>query len=311
MTKKAKQEEQAVVATETVVVERTAEQQAQDIKDDDAAFAAGFDGAHGDAPAPEVPAKDVAEEQQPDPAAAAQDAPAAPASEDADAELPVLAGLKESEIKALLAKVGELTDYREKTEKTLQQIFGKFGDIQRQITAGGSVLSKREINAEALKQLNAEYPEIAGLLAGDLGTLLSATPSAGPQITQEQVDAHIKQSVTEQVTAAVDGVNEQMLSRFHKDWEDVAKSDDLKLWLGTQTPEYRGQFLESRKAAFISDGLDKFKAWREQSQGTRQNNQRRLEAAIPVRRGGGQPGPSALSDEAAFEQGYNKTRRSG
>ena len=222
--------------------------------------------------------------------------------------MPVLAGLKESEIKALLAKVGDLTEYREKTEKTLQQIFGKFGDIQRQITGSGQTLTKREINAEALKRMNAEYPELAGLLAEDLSGVLAGIPSAGPQTSQEQVDAHVDRAVSERVTKAVDELNEQMLSRFHRDWEDIAKSDDLKLWLGTQPQEYRGKFLESRNAAFISDGLDKFKAWREQGQGTRQKNQRRLEAAIPAK-GGSPVGSTAISDDAAFEQGFSRVRR--
>lgn len=313
MTTETQQDQQAdaAAATDTAVVERTQEQLAQDDKDDNAAFAAGFDGAHdGNSPALKVPAKDAAKTDEGQAADAVTDT--TPTADAAVVEEPVIAGLKESEIKALLGQVGELRDYRDKTEKTLQQIFGKFGDIQRQITAGsGAALTKREVNAEALKQLNAEYPEIAGLLAGDLGALLSATPSAGPGITQEQVDSHVNKVVAERVSAATDALNMDMLSRFHEDWQNYVPGGsgktDIDLWLSTQSADYRSKFLDSHSASFIANGLDKFKAWKQQSTGTRQTNTSRLERSIAPK-GGARPGQSTIPDDAQFEAGFKAVR---
>jgi hypothetical protein len=229
----------------------------------------------------------------------------------------VMFGMKESEIKAILAAATDLKEFRTNTERELQKVFGKFGDIQRQITAtsagAGQVLTKREINAQALKKLGAEYPEIAELLAGDLSEVLSSIPVASPtQLgqTQEQIDGRINTIVNARVTAVEEKINERMLTRFHKDWEDVAKSDDLKLWLSTQPEDYRNKFLGSNDAVIVADGLDKFKTWREQGHAHRQKNANRLENAIPAKSGGSAPGGStALSDEAAFQDGFNTAGR--
>lgn len=305
------QSAEAIAAAANAKAELTPEQQEKQAQEEDDAFAAGFDGAHGE---PLAVAKEPDKASATEGQAAANTASEADASAQAGAEDEQPLQLSGPELKALLAQVGELKEFREKTEKQFQQIYGKFGDVQRQVTAAaersGQVLTPRQINAESLKRMKAEYPDIAEQLAGDLGELLAGTSASAPGITQEQVKAQIDAEVSARVNTAVEAVNEQLLSRFHPDYEDIAKSDDLKVWLKLQAEGYRSKFLESKEATFVAAGLDKFKAWQQQSQGTRQTNKRRLESAIPAR-GGSPAGSAGLSDDAAFEQGFMNTRRGG
>lgn len=310
MSKKAKQEKDA--AAEGAV--QTAEQISQAEAEANAAFSAGFHEGETPVAEPAPKAKGEEQEQQEQPTqqqtqqqseTEQQEQAGASASEEAGDEPVMLAGMKESEIKALLAMIPELRDHRIRTDKELQKVFGKFGEIQRQISTGSQgAMTKREVNAEALTRLKAEYPEIATLLAGDLSEVLSSVPVAGQGgLNQEQVDTHVRSVVKEQVDAAVEALNERFLSRFHSDWEDIAKSDDLTLWLQTHPEEYRTQFLASRDAVFLATGLDKFKAWREQGQAQRQRNQNRLERAITPK-GGAPAGPATLNDQDAFRKGF-------
>lgn len=298
MTKQAEQTQQTEVVTNKEVQQPTAEEQAAAQEAAEASFSAGVNRVRG----VEAPKK---EEVEPEPAKAETTTTEAPAQADADPI--VLAGLTEPQLKATLAKVGELTDRNEKLEKQLRQVFGKFGDIQAQLTAANAGLSKREINAESFKRLKADYPELAESISADMAEVLAGTPASGPGITQSQVDEHVNKVVSERVAEAVAKVNEDMLTRFHSDWQAIAQSDDLQLWLGTQPVEYRNKFLGSTSATEISAGLDKFKSWREQSQATRQQSTRRLENAIaPTRRSA--PGAPPASDHAAFLRGVNRVR---
>lgn len=306
--------------------ELSAEQQAaakQD-QDDNAAFAEGFDGAESAVPvlkqtdaATDDPAKNAAASATAQ--GGDQSDKAAPANADANANAEQLDGLTDAEIRALHARVGELSEYEKKTEQKLQQIFGKFGDFQRQITAAsGAVLSKREIKAETLKQLNAEYPDIAPLLAGDLGELLAGM-AGGP--TQEQMDelvkkqvateiAAVKQSLTPALSAREIQEEQQYLAAAHPDWANYLPGKPGKVeidqWLLTRAPGYRRRFMSSEDAEFISEGLDKFKAWKQSQQVSRQqpNNPSRLERSIPATGGRGRPGTHVDDGEAAFVAGF-------
>lgn len=304
MTTQAEQTQDTEFTTEQqdVPTQPTAEQDAAVQQEADASFAAGFGRVRG---TPVVPTKEDASTEPPD-ATTTEEAPALAA----DAEQPVLAGLKESEIKALLGQVGELRDSKDKVEKQLRQVFGKFGDIQQQLTTANAGLGRREIKAESLKRLQAEYPDIAEALAGDLGDLgqlLFGTPSAGASVTQEHVSTHVNKVVLERESELLQKVNEEMLSHFHRDWKSIRDSQDLSLWLSTQQTDYRAEFLESQSATFISEGLDKFKNWKQQGQGTRQQNTSRLERAIAPK-GRSAPGASAVSDQAAFNRGFMRVR---
>lgn len=291
--------QQAEVTTEQdVQTQPTAEEKAAVQQEAEASFASGFGKVNG------TPVANDPEAGKPDATTTTvATTEAAPATEVADVEQPVLAGLTESQIKATLAQVGELTAAKDRTEKELRKVFGRFGDIQSQLTTAHAGLGKREVNTEALKKFKDEYPEIAELVE----PLLMGLPTAGPGITQEQVDAHVNKAVSEGVTNAVRELNVEMLSRFHSDWETIRDSDDLQLWLGTQAPGYRDKFLDSSSAVFIAGGLDKFKAWKEQGQSTRQQSTSRLERAIAPK-GRSAPGAPAVSDQAAFASGFNRVR---
>lgn len=299
--------------------EPTAEELAQAEAEAEAAFESGYTGAQGEKPSTkgkpdQSQSQDEQEQQSQETNAEQQGDGEQPQASEKDDGTPsgkddgakVLANLTEPEIKALLAQAAQVNELKAGFEKRFEQVFGKFGEIQRQISGAQQAkpaeqqMSQRQINAESFKRLKTEYPDFAPLLAEDLSEILQ-TPVASPAngITQEQVNQYVNGIVEQRVSEAVDSINEQLLSTLHADWEDIAKSDDLQLWLGTKAPEYREKFLSSRNAAYVASALTEFKGWRENGKAQRQRNESRLERNINPK-GGSSGGPTGLTDEDAF-----------
>lgn len=291
---------------EAVVVDPPVEQTPAEAA---ASFAKGFNETP-DAPAePAKPAQAIDKQETPE-TPTTEEAPAAEtpaAAVETEVEKPVLAGLTETQIKAMLAQIPTLEAARVNAEKQYRQVFGKLGELQRDVTARETKApTGTKVTAESLKKLRVDFPEIADALASDLSEMNSP---AG--LTQEQVDAHVTKVVGERISKEVADLNAQFLSRFHKDWQDFAPGGpgktDLDIWLTTKPAEYRDKFLESNSAPFLADGLDEFKTWRTQSQTVKQSTQSRLARAAQPKGSGAAPGTTLLSDHEAFKKGFNET----
>lgn len=261
-------------------------------QEQDAAFEAGRQAARGDSPAVDDQVEQGSEEQQQDEAGA-----------DASADEPVLiAGLTESELKVVLAKANELDALKEKFGGETQKIYGKFGELQREIKK----LSEGKpsgFTRESLKRLGEEYPEIADTLAEDLaGLTFGGSSSFDPtELTQQ-----MKASLDGEVAALTRNFEVKLLTLKHPDWREKRATPEYQLWYGTLPPEKQAEIYTSTDGLFAAKALDEFDSWR--NKGTRQKTNR-LERAITPTGAPPEPSRNKLSDEAAFEAGRKEARK--
>lgn len=285
--------------SEEIQQEQTQEQQI-DVAQEEAAMEASFAESRGEEPPVTVEAEQSPEtgEQQTEPVKA-----------EAKQEV-LIAGLTEDQLKAALLKAGQVDELNTQ----LRKAFGRMGELQghiqqlRQSSGSGGV----KLSADKLKRLSSEFPEMAQMIAEDLSEALQGS-GGGAAFDPAQMD----QFVTERLTASETKIHQEMekrwLTRQHKDWQTVVNSDDFGLWVQNVLPKEEAAALgNSWDAEFISDKLSEFKSWRDQSAGTanrsKENKQKRLEAAVAPTGNRGEPN-ATMSEDDAMEQAFRAARR--
>lgn len=294
------------------------EQQRQDAQEADSALEAGFKETRGETPV-EAPAK--TETVAPDSADAKDDKADAATGDTSAAETPAakpavkIAGRTEEELTALLDKVPGL-DSRVTDE--IRKVYGKFGELQGTLQRLQQGQTSRKFEAAALKRLNAEFPEIASMLAEDLSEIYSSAPAAETKPNDKADDkatsaADVEARIAASVDAAVAKVREEterkLLTVMHPDWLEVCKTPRFAEFLKTLPEADRTKYLESNDAIVSAKAFALYKAWNPKPQKPSAKKQERLEAAITPAGGASIPA-TTLDDEAAFVSGF-KSERSG
>lgn len=197
----------------------------QDINDDD--LMAGFD----DAPT-----------ETPEPTEAAQDeTPAAPAPAE---HAPIkFAQIPEDEYLSLKASAAKITEIEARTQQQLDKAFGKIGGVERLVQE--SRTSSGGLTKEDVDQFRGDFPELAGVLDKMVGPTRSNTDEVKPALAELE-----KKFETRLVT------------RAHRDWQEIAKSDDFKAWTATKPDGFRQHLATSWDADFLIDTLTEFKETR-------------------------------------------------
>jgi hypothetical protein len=277
--------------------ESNAEQQSQeqDQKQEEADFEAGFKGAH----AAEAPATTEAA----DPPPPKEEEPAAPAKD--PESTPTVAGLPETQIRELLAKVTQVDAFREEFAKTRDTLHGKIGELNRTLQSLQNAPPGKagvKVAKEAFKKISELWgEEAASALADDLAGLLpqAAAADAGPsdEAFNQKLEA-LKREVTMDV-------ERRYLLRQHRDFYEQIQTPEFKLWLATKPADEQQKFGESIDADYLAEQMAAFKKHRSDLERT-QEKTRRLEQAVHPR--GTQAPDTGLSDEAAFEAGFYGTR---
>lgn len=258
--------------------------------DDDAGLEAGFAEARGDEPPTPEPVADepTAESETP-----STDEPAA----EPEVPQPVFAGLTEDQLRAQLAKAGEVDDLKAQ----VRQLFGRFGEVNAKLQQSHQPM---KITPDAFAKLRENYGDLADALAEDLSKL----PLGGG--SQPNVDLAPIQEQFQQELAKIKQESEmKLLAMRHRDWQTIRTSPDFSLWEQTQLPaEERTRLNESWDALEIADYFDKFKDWRSKSQQQKQQKQSRLEAAVTPTRGA-PANVTAINDDDALVSGWKSVRR--
>lgn len=266
--------------------EQTQEQAEQD-------FAAGFDGTATPPPQqaevtqsekPEVEAKPEGEQQT--------------AQEVEQPETPTVAGLSEQQVRELLAKASQVDSLREEFTKTRDTIFGKFGELNRNLqtiqkapaTAAGAKLTK-----EALKNIAERLgPEAAEAIANDLSGAITA-----PEIDwDERLKPHLDRVRAEMQVE----MERRALLKEHKDFYQQKDTPEFQLWMNQQPEDVRTQWVESIDADWLGGKMTEFKTWRDGLIKRQEKKQRLEEAITPT---GTQAAQAGISDEDAFLAGFN------
>ncbi len=271
------------------------EQQESTQEQDDAAFNAGFAEVRGDeTPPTESVEPEVKEPEEKEPEVAAVEAQ----PEQPPEELPVLAGLTESQIKAALAKMSEMDDMK----LQVRQAFGKLGELNQKLMQAQTATAK--LSPGQLSKLASEFPEMARLLEEDLSSLsVGSQPSFDPQPLQKEL------AETRHALAQARAESEmKLLSITHRDWRSIANSDDFRIWSQTLSGEERQKLNDSWDALYLTDKLTEFKSWKGKGQAVQQQKQNRLAQAVTPT-GAPKSAPNTINDDDAFLAGWKSVRR--
>lgn len=291
------------------IQEATEEQQASQ---EAAAFAEAFARTRGE----EVPQEAASEpqaapEQSEEPTEATTEPPPAEgASEEEPHIIPGL-GLTEEALKAAILKANEVDSVKAHTEKA----FGKIGEVFKKLQAleqrnqampsGGQV----KLTSESFKRMHNQWPEMAADLAQDLSEALAHVGGSVPAAAfdSSEVERIVAERASETEKKLNQVVERRLLTRSHPDWEGVVTSSDFALWKqNVLKEEERAALNTSWDADFIGKKIDEFRSWKDKSQQSRTNKQKRLEAAIQPT--GGAVPTSKLSEDDAFVAGFKSAR---
>jgi len=211
-------------------------------------------------------------------------------------EVKRFAGYTEDELKKKLEKIEAL-------EQRESKVFGSLGSLKQSLESMRSAQQAPKqtvkFTPDSLKRLSAEYPEMAKLLAEDLGDI----PASSDSVQVEQI---VEQRVQTSLEKTKQAYEQRFLSIAHPDWKKVVAADDFIGWKESLPAEEKAELDASWDAEFIGEKLSKFKDWKAQSSQAKQTNQRRLEAAIaPKSSGSNRPAPTETD---AFLAGFKSVR---
>lgn len=215
----------------------------------------------------------------------------------------VMAGMTESQIKAILAKASRFDEL----EGRLQKAFGSIGQQQqvlnelRKSTQSGS----KPITQATFKRLENELgPEIAQAIAQDLGELLGPTGDA-PKDEPKTVAAPAEQPAINRDFIKA----EVLLEVKHPDWKKDLASDDFSIWLGGLDPNVSRAVQSSADPGFIHQALDAFTEWKAKAAAAAQAEAKktnRLSRAVAPQGSGATQ--TVLPDSEGLSRGFNAVR---
>lgn len=247
-------------------------------QDEEAGFAASFGS--------ESPTDEVADEEHPDDEAPAEDDdesaeqvaangddenPDDTDSEDQDDE-------ERARLADLISQMPGLKERSEMTELQVRQLNGKIGEINRILKAQQGQPGGKKITKESLKKLNAEFPEIAEMLAEDLADF--AMGGSAPV----DVEAIVAEKVSAATSQNTEVLERRLLRMAHRDWETVTASEGFRKWVGSLPAEEQQKLASSWDAEYVADKLTEYKTFSQaQKEQSVKRNQRLANAILPKR----------------------------
>lgn len=215
-------------------------------------------------------------------------------------------------------------------------------DKQVQAAIGGG--------SEAWKKLKEDYPDWAEPLEAELNAMRAEFKKAGAApVDVNALRTEVTAGFRNELSSGLDAAEERAFVRLkHPDWKQTVNTPEFRAWTlegGPSQEQYaqmkalertdptkadalvnnwarqHPQWWADRGAAIFDDRadaaialLDGYKAARAQpaagAEQKRQKPQTRLERAVPAAGSGGEPPITGLSDEAAFNRGFNRVRGS-
>ncbi|HEY5808156.1 MAG TPA: hypothetical protein VIT67_09330, partial [Povalibacter sp.] len=238
-----------------------------DQQQSDAGMQAGFAQVRGLEPPAE--ADTGLAEVQTQPADQSVDQAASPAAADASApnqeqqevQEPVIAGYKESELRALLARLPEIDTMKQSLEAGNRKVMGKFGEMQRLLATltpkeGEAPTAAETAKAKVeLKRLSAEFPELHAVLSEDLAGF-----SGG--VSPEQIGELVQTQVQGRLAAQEQQFERKLLTIAHPDWTQIAASPDWNAWLETLPAEIAEKARTSWDSTFLTAAFTALKDWK-------------------------------------------------
>lgn len=203
--------------------------------------------------------------------------------------------------------VKELMDTVQTLKQREAKVFGTIGALKQQIDALKSQPQTPQkafsLQADGLKRLKAEFPELAELIAADL---TESMQTGQAQVDPSQMTQLVEQAVSERLENKSREFEAKLLTAMHPDWRAVVKTPEFATWKQSIPEEDRDQFDNSWDAEYLSGKFSEFKDWKSKAVQQTQSRQNRLENAITPRGGAKLPPPP--SDDEAFAAGFISVR---
>ena len=270
------------------------------IAEESAGFAASFEAARDDeSPANE---KQEAVEQEADDAGTEPQGEAA-ATEAQQNDMPV-AGVTEAQLTAMLAKLPKIDEIGEMTTSEVRKLHGKIGELNRtlqelQKTGAGNKATVK-LAATHFKRLSEEFPEIAEILAEDL----NEAGFAGGSDDQARLEPLVNERVLQVQEQMQKDMQMNLLKIQHRDYLDVVKGDDFKVWMQTIPVEDQKQINDTWDAMYLGEKISEFKAWRDKRNEGSLSRRERLQRAITPKGLQQKAQQAALSEEDGFRAAF-------
>lgn len=273
-----------------------------------AEFAAGFS---NEAPR-EEPKQEAIEEPTPE---EKQEEPA-PVEEPEEPPKPETVSITAEQWQAMQQKLSEVDTLKHELSRRTDQAFGRIGEIQRTLQQQPKGL---QLSKDKFKRLGNDFPELATLLAEDLSEALGTAPAQQEQkaetqgVNAEEIRRAIEAQMEQRLQKERFELEAKLLSRRHKDWQEVVSSEDFIKWGGTLPMQEWHDLRNSSDSDTVADAIDRFRAHQSKAQADakaaaekaakRQSASKRLEAAItPTGTAGSVP---QVTERDLFLQGFS------
>lgn len=151
---------------------------------------------------------------------------------------------------------------RDLFEQNNQRLFGKFGEVQREIKRIEQLAQQQyannssvaaELSPEMFSNISQEFGEdIAVAMARDLSQI---------QLVQQQSisEAQLNHLVSQRTEALRDEFETKIVQMQHPDWQQIAVSDDFKGWVSQLPADVQDKLNSSWNSDFISKALTAYK----------------------------------------------------
>lgn len=193
---------------------------------------------------------------------------------------------------------------RELFEQNNQRLFGKIGEINREVkrleALAQSSAQPREaqpinVTAEMFSNMREEFGEdFANALARDLSQIPLQQQGG---IDQTQIDYLLQQKVAQ----IENNFEMKLVTREHPDWEQIAQSQDFNGWKNQLPADIQDRLDTTWDSGFISAAISAYKRDKALYQEQQNKKHQKLEAAVmPTSTGGFDE-----NYEDDFEAGFN------
>lgn len=268
----------------------------------DAAFEAGF-GADTDGkattPAAEAPATEVeqaVEATPPDqPEPQAEDVPSSDAEQEDDPV--VFDGFKRSELRNLLAQAASVGEVKREFQQELRKAHGKIGELNGVVQELRKAPAKAPEPAEDFSHVETDYPDVAGYIKAQLGTVQQPQEKAAAPETPAQPEPEQSGISAEQA------VQVAVMDQLHTGWREKQASQEFRLWIAGQPEATRQQYETTWNASELAGILTQYDKWADGRKSRQTNNSRRLEQNLTPTGSAGKT-VTAPTAEDAFIAGF-------
>ncbi|CAN5815203.1 hypothetical protein BH20PSE1_BH20PSE1_01160 [soil metagenome] len=281
-----------------------AEKAVRHAKENEAAFAAGFEAIRSgeEADSHDEPAERAKDPVDPLPT----DKAVEPAVEEPATEEVFFAGFTETQLKALLAKAAQVDDL----EKQVAKAHGKIGEFNRTLQE----YQAREVKAPAASketadegpsdsELEADYPDIAKLADIRARRIVEEAMKARPAETGAPAA-----EIANEIARVQRETEEKFMAFLHKDWREVLANADYKTWLATQDEATQKRAVETPHAEELSEVMTSFKSWKDGGTSRQNTSRDRLEAGLTPRGVAGTRPQVGPTDQDEFRAGFQSVR---